>query len=103
MKRQNITFLLVKQAAVSPLEGCKKLQAVGESPCPEAGPGSDLQELITISLPFSDTFLKRKMTESQKDCETPNLILEEYQFFLNVELRVKAVDGLPFRKSNLIF
>lgn len=69
---------------------------MGESLPPEAGPGSGLQELINISLPLADTVSKRKLVESQKDCEPPNLMLEEYEIFLSIDLRVEAVDGLPW-------
>lgn len=50
MNRQNRPFLLVTRL-LSPLGGSGELQAVGEAPRPEAGLGSDLQDLVMLLLP----------------------------------------------------
>lgn len=53
MNRQNRPFLLVTRL-LSPLGGSGELQAVGEAPRPEAGLGSDLQDLVMLSLLLPD-------------------------------------------------
>lgn len=43
------------------------------------------------------------MVESPEEWETPDLVLEEYEMFLQVELRVKAVVEAPLRVSDSLF